>query len=152
MSYLTMRLESLLKQTNSFTKFLLVGIINTLLGLSIMFTCLNIFEWSYWISTLIGNSSGALISYLLNRKFTFQSKVPYTKGASRFILVIIICYFLAFSISEGVSKSFLVKSSYSPLLSQNELSILLGSCLYTILNYLGQKYFVFKKKQNEQAS
>lgn len=145
MSYLTLRLGSLLKQTNSFTRFLFVGIVNTLLGLSIMFTCLNILDSSYWISTFIGNSIGALVSYLLNRKFTFQSKVTFKKGAPKFIFVIMLCYFLSFSVSSWISKSILVPYSLSSLMSQDEQSILLGSCLYTVLNYLGQKYFVFRK-------
>ncbi|WP_442598869.1 GtrA family protein [Neobacillus sp. D3-1R] len=142
MNYLTLRLGSLLKRSHPFTRFLLVGVINTLMGLSIMFTCFHIFGWTYWISTFIGNSMGAVVSYLLNRKFTFSSNVTLKKGLPKFIFVILFCYFLAFSTSEWFCN-WMTFLNWQTFMSQEEQSILVGSFLYTLLNYGGQKYFVF---------
>lgn len=77
-------LKNYLKQTNSFIRFLLVGIVNTAVGLSIMLFLMNALELSYWISTFIGNGTGAVTSFLLNRTFTFKSDIEWRRGVARF--------------------------------------------------------------------
>lgn len=136
-------LEAYLKRTNSIVRFLLVGILNTLTGLSIMFFLLNGAGASYWISTFAGNTAGATVSYFLNRNFTFQSEVNMQRGLPRFIAVIIISYFSSYSLSRELAfwASGIVGFE---IISADELAMLLGTCLYTAANYLGQKYFVFR--------
>jgi putative flippase GtrA len=128
-----------------FTRFLLVGVVNTLTGLSIIFGLLNVFGFSYWISTFVGNCIGALVSYLLNRTFTFNSQISFTKGVPRFITVILICYFLSFSLSEFVADEVYLLYGTIPFINEDEFAILLGSSFYTISNFFGQRNFVFKK-------
>jgi putative flippase GtrA len=145
MSLLELKLESFLKRTSVFTRFLLVGVVNTLTGLSIIFGLLNVFGFSYWISTFVGNCIGALVSYLLNRTFTFNSQISFTKGVPRFITVILICYFLSFSLSEFVADEVYLLYGTIPFINEDEFAILLGSSFYTISNFFGQRNFVFKK-------
>jgi putative flippase GtrA len=145
MSLLELKLESFLKRTSVFTRFLLVGVVNTLTGLSIIFGLLNVFGFSYWISTFVGNCIGALVSYLLNRTFTFNSQISFTKGVPRFITVILICYFLSFSLSEFVADEVYLLYGTIPFINEDEFAILLGSSFYTFSNFFGQRNFVFKK-------
>ncbi|GIN40504.1 MULTISPECIES: GtrA family protein [Heyndrickxia] len=144
MSSIVQALEIYLKRTNSFIRFLLVGMINTLIGLFIMFTLLNGFHQPYWLSTFIGNGTGACVSYFLNRVFTFQSRVELNKSVILFIVTILVCYYLSYSLSHLIVYnllSTLIKGFY---LSDEEQAILIGTGFYTIMNYLGQKYIVFK--------
>jgi putative flippase GtrA len=143
MSTIALKIETLLKRTNSFIRFLLVGVVNTLTGLSMMFMCLNILEWPYWGATFFGNGVGALVSYMLNRSFTFRSKVDLKKGAIRFIIVVLLCYWLSFSTSELIVIWIFQQFETFSLLQPNEFAILIGSGFYTVSNYFGQKYFVF---------
>src|SRR6478752_1743962 len=53
----------------SFVRFLVVGLVNTGVGLSIMYVLLHIFH-HYWAATFVGNAAGAVVSYVLNRIFT----------------------------------------------------------------------------------
>lgn len=145
MSHMALKLETFLKRTNRFTRFLMVGAINTLTGLTIIFMLLSVLGWSYWLSTFIGNSVGAVVSYLLNRSFTFQSQIGFTKGALKFITVILLCYFISYSFSDIVAEAIYIRVSHFPLINQEEFAILLGSGIYTLSNYIGQKNFVFKK-------
>ncbi|MFD6442136.1 GtrA family protein [Peribacillus sp. NPDC060186] len=130
------------KRTNTFIRFLLVGIVNTAVGLSVMLTLMNVLEVSYWISTFFGNGTGAVTSFLLNRTYTFGSDIGWRRGAARFIFVILICYFAAYSLGH-VFAEFLEGSSHLSI--QDNVAVLIGTVFYTVLNYLGQKYFVFKK-------
>jgi putative flippase GtrA len=145
MSLLELKLGSFLKRTNRFTRFLLVGMVNTLTGLSIIFLLLNVFGLSYWISTFVGNCVGAVVSYLLNRTFTFNSQIVFTKGVPRFIIVILVCYFLSYSLSEFLADGVYDFYKIIPNFNEEEFAILLGSGFYTITNYFGQRNFVFKK-------
>lgn len=127
--------------TSTFLRFLVVGVLNTIFGLSVTFILLHVFTQSYWMSTFIGNTVGAVCSFLLNRTFTFKSNVSYVKGGFRFIVIIFICYVASYSLSPIIA-SFL---RLSPLLSDKNAAVLIGAMLYTITNYVGQKYFVFRK-------
>ncbi len=144
MSFTILSLDKYLKPTtNSLVRFLLVGIVNTFIGLFFMFFFLNVVGVSYWVSTFTGNTIGASVSFLLNRSFTFKSNISFHKGLPRFIAIIFICYFSAYSCSEKLvelTSSFLLLSTSI----EENASVLLGSTFYTIANYLGQKYFVFK--------
>jgi putative flippase GtrA len=145
MSFTILNLDKYLKPTtNSLVRFLLVGIVNTFIGLVIMFFLLNVVGLSYWTSTFLGNAIGACVSFLLNRTFTFKSNVSFHKGLPKFFAIILICYFSAYFCSEKLveltSQFYLLSTSI-----EENASVLLGSTFYTIANYLGQKYVVFKK-------
>lgn len=142
MNFISLILEKLLKPTNSsFIRFLLVGVVNTFVGLLIMFVLLNGAGFSYWASTFTGNTIGAGVSFLMNRRFTFRSNITVYRGLPRFLAMIFLCYFCSYFVSEQLMSQFILPS---PTLKKNA-SVLLGSGLYTISNYAGQKYFVFKK-------
>ncbi|MEH7225798.1 GtrA family protein [Bacillus sp. JJ1566] len=125
-----------LKPTNTFIRFLLVGFINTIIGLLSIFLLLDVVGFSYWLSTFLGNSIGAAVSYVLNRRFTFASEASFGRSFPLFVTVIVACYFLCFSISKIIAGFIIVEYT-------NELAVIIGTGLYTITNYLGQKYIVF---------
>ena len=56
-------------------KFLMVGVINTLVGTGLMFILYNVFSVNYWISSASNYIVGSIVSYFLNKYFTFQNKV-----------------------------------------------------------------------------
>ena len=47
-------------------KFLLVGVINTIVGTSIMFLLYNIGHMNYWVSSAANYIVGSIVSYFLN--------------------------------------------------------------------------------------
>lgn len=143
MSSITGILENYLRRTNSFIRFLMVGVINTLTGLSAMLLFLNLLGQSYWLSTFLGNSIGAVVSYLLNRSFTFKSTVGHQQGLYRFMIVILLCYILSYAIGKNLAVV-AEKTIYFFSFDQGNLAICLGTGLYTMMNYFGQKMFVFK--------
>ncbi|MGY3316165.1 putative flippase GtrA [Peribacillus simplex] len=135
-------LKNYLKHTNSFIRFLLVGMVNTGVGLSIMLFLMNVLELSYWFSTFFGNGMGAVTSFLLNRTFTFRSDIDWRRGVARFFCVILICYSAAYSLGQAIAGSLEASVHFS---IQQNVAVLIGTIFYTVLNYIGQKYFVFKK-------
>ncbi len=68
----------------SFLKFLAVGVLNTLLGAAIMYGLYNLAGWSYWPATLANYIPTSILSFLLNRSFTFRDKEKGWRPAARF--------------------------------------------------------------------
>lgn len=122
-------------------KFLLVGVINTLIGAGIMFLLYNVFNVSYWISSAANYIIGGIASFVLNKFFTFNNHSKNIKQILYFILTVGFCYVIAYIFA----KEFVlfIFSSYSDKIKDN-ISMLLGMCIYTGLNYLIQRFIVFK--------
>lgn len=130
----------------TFWKFILVGIANTLFGTGIMFVFYNVFHLGYWISSLSNYVFGSILSYVLNRLFTFRSKDATVKTLPRFILNISLCYLLAYGIAKPLVAHILL--GFSKTIQEN-LAMLAGMCLFVGLNYIGQRFVVFKDRTNE---
>jgi putative flippase GtrA len=129
--------------SHSFFRFLLVGLINTFIGLSVMYILLHAAGFSYWVSTFGGNAAGACVSYVLNKSFTFRSTQSIQHTICRFFAVIGICYFLAYFIGIRSATWMMEKAADLPLTDVEDIAILFGTAFYTILNYFGQRQFVF---------
>ena len=75
----------------TFFRFILVGIINTLVGTGVMFGLYNIaglYLWGdtgYWISSAANYVVGSVVSYFLNKHFTFRNTETGGKVIGRFI-------------------------------------------------------------------
>ncbi len=124
-----------------FWKFILVGIANTLFGTAVMFVFYNVFHFGYWVSSAANYVFGSILSYVLNRIFTFKSNEKLTRTVPRFIINISICYLVAYGVAKRVVAYCL--SDFSATVQDN-LSMLAGMGLFVLLNYIGQRYFVFK--------
>lgn len=127
-----------------FIKFLCVGLLNTAVGVSVTFVILNLIGWNYWISTFMGNSIGAVVSYFLNKHFTFKSKVSNKEAMWKFASAILLCYLVSYSVSYILFQYMIGKLIYNHVIHTN-LTALVGAGMYTLLNYFAQKYFVFKR-------
>ena len=124
-------------------KFLIVGVVNTLVGTGLMFILYNVFSVNYWISSASNYIVGSIVSYFLNKYFTFQNKEKSWRQILSFVVNITICYLIAYGAAKpAVSRIF---SGFNEKI-QGNLSMLAGMCLFVVLNYLGQRLFVFRKK------
>lgn len=132
----------------TFFKILMVGVINTCIGYGTTFVMYNVFLFNYWISTSFSNMIAIIVSFFLNKNITFKSKVDNKKSFLKFILVAIVCYIIAYSLSKAlINKLFIIilDYQYDEKIVDN-ISIILGMCIYTVLNYIGQRFIVFKTK------
>lgn len=127
----------------SIPKFLLVGVGNTLLSLLLMFLLEGL---GYWPSTAIAYVAGAVMSFFLNRYFTFKSEETMGRSAVKFAVNVAVCYLLAYGIAKPVAALVLRRTSL-PELWQERLAKVGGMGLYTVFNYFGQRFFAFRKKE-----
>ena len=127
----------------SIPKFLLVGVGNTLLSAVLMFLMEDL---GYWPSTAIAYVAGAVMSFFLNRKFTFRSRETMGRSAAKFALNVAVCYLLAYSIAQPLGGMVLGAMGYTGVWLER-LTKIGGMGLYTILNYFGQRFFAFRKRE-----
>ncbi|MBQ8071874.1 MAG: GtrA family protein [Bacteroidales bacterium] len=122
-------------------RFILVGIINTLVGTAVMFSFYNLFHFGYWFSTASNYVVGSTVSYFLNKYYTFGNKERSWKIVVKFVINIAVCWIIAY----GVAKPLTIKllDSYSLTIQEN-VAMLVGMILFVGLNYLGQRFFAFK--------
>lgn len=131
----------------SFITFLIVGVVNTLFGLLITFTCYNVFNLNYWTSSALDYLFASILSYFLNKKFTFHYQGVDFKSIFKFTLNIIFCYLIAFSLARPCAQ-WLLEIITGKKLSKSfieNVAMLVGTVLFMAINYLGQRFFAFKK-------
>lgn len=126
----------------TFWKFVLVGIINTLVGTTVMFVAYNLLHFSYWVSSASNYVVGSIVSYFLNKYFTFQNNEKSLGQLFKFILNITVCYLLAYGLAKPVISWILQNQSRS---IQDNCSMLVGMGAFVVFNYIGQRLIVFKK-------
>ena len=134
----------------TFVRFLIVGVANTLVGLSVMYLFLHLGGLSYWMSTFLGNSIGACVSYFLNRRFTFKSDHSVSKSMIRFVATILFCYYISYHIGEHFIQWLLQNNPTFTSSAKTDIAVLISTLLYTFLNYLCQRLFVFPKNEHFQ--
>lgn len=131
----------------TFWKFILVGIANTLFGTAIMFVFYNVFHLSYWVSSASNYFFGSILSYFLNKHFTFQSKDNSPRSVLRFVVNISVCYLVAYGAAKPLIR-YLFAGLGTTL--QDNLAMLAGMCVFVALNYCGQRFFVFRETAQEE--
>jgi len=124
-----------------FFKFILVGIINTIIGSAIMFLLYNAAHLSYWFSSACNYIFTSILSFFLNKYFTFNVRHWSAFMVIAFIMTIAISYFIAYGISKPI-MNYLLRASPQKL--RENVALLTGMCLFTGLNYLGQRLVVFR--------
>lgn len=127
----------------TFLKFIVVGVINTLFGTAIMFAFYNILGLSYWISSAANYVFGSILSYFLNKNFTFQNNEKGIAPIARFVVNITICYAIAYGVAKPV-VAFLLQNGSTRV--RENLAMLVGMGLFVCLNYCGQRFFAFRKR------
>ena len=125
----------------TFIKFIITGIINTIVGTGIMFTLYNIFHCSYWVSSIMNYVVGSVVSFFLNKYWTFKSKHFSFKEVIFFTINIAVCFFIAYGVAKPIVLYLL--SGYSITIQEN-VAMFFGMVIFTVLNYLSQRFIVFR--------
>ena len=131
----------------TFLRFVLVGVINTLFGTAVMFVFYNVFGLSYWLSSASNYFFGSILSYFLNKYYTFRYKKRSWRIVGRFVINISVCYLIAYGIAKPLVASLM--SGFAVAVQENA-AMLCGMCLFVVLNYLGQRFFAFRQDKEEK--
>lgn len=142
------RLKALAKKLfdRTFLRFVLVGVVNTLFGYAIMFGFYNLLHLDYWISSAANYVFGSILSFFLNKHFTFQDKSRDWKTVLRFVVNIAACYAVAYGLARPLIRWVLRGLSQRTI---DNAAMLFGSCVFVALNYLSQRFLTFRKTEEK---
>lgn len=118
-----------------FITYNIVGIVNTIVGFSIIFS-LMFAGLSPTLSNLIGYAIGAVLSYHLNKKYTFKSTTGSKVQAMKFFMVLFAAYILNF-----ITLQWLL-GLLNPYLAQ-----FISASVYTLTSFVLAKFIVFKDEK-----
>ena len=115
-------------------KFLLVGMVNTVSGLAVIYGCMIFFKISPYIANVLGYMCGVLLGFYLHRNWVFDSKAKFSSAI--YGLVVACAYFL---------NLFVLYAFIDLCKLNNYLSQILGIVVYTSTVYIGCRFMAFRK-------
>ena len=127
----------------TFFRFILVGLVNTAVGYGVMFGLYNLTPlntWGsrgQWIASAANYIVGSIVSFFLNKHFTFRNQERGAGVVLRFVLNITVCWLLAYGLAKPGVTWLLASTGWSQQV-QGTLAMLGGSGLFVVLNYLGK--------------
>ena len=120
-----------------FIRFISVGLLSTIISYSIFFVALRTFSLHYLLAAVAGFLVGVGVGFSLNKNWTFSSKEA---RSHEFILH----YFSVYTLSMIISLIFL-RITVGGLGIPAEIANILAIGITTCTNFIGTKFFVFKK-------
>ena len=112
-----------------------------------MFGLYNLANCSYWVSSAANYVLTSILSFFLNKHFTFQSRERGAGQVVRFAANIAVCYLIAYGIAKPLCLRLLANATVG---TRDNVAMLVGMVLFTGLNYLGQRFFAFRSPKTEE--
>ncbi len=135
-------------------KYGVVGAGNTILSLVIIWVMTKKLGCTEAFSNFTGYFIGLINSFFLNRKWTFNSTGNVFGSAVKFFLVFAVCYLLQLGVllllNRYCPQNPPLYSLFEPMLKIFKIDTLfyiqlLSMVVYTVVNFLINKYYTFKK-------
>jgi len=112
-----------------------VGVINTGLGYAVIFACMYLLGLGAVASNVAGYAVGLIVSYSLNRTFTFRSTGARRAEMVRFLVIFLLAYLANLGVLVALVHTFKLHEGLAQVVS---------GVVYFGLSYLLNKYYVFR--------
>lgn len=118
-------------------RFLTVGAVNTLVGLSVIFACMSLLGMGLAPANALGYAVGVALSFQLNRNWTFGHDGAWASAFARWLAVVALSY--ACNLAAAMTAWTLGVNAY--------LAQIVGVAVYSAVSYGGAKRFAFPAAQ-----
>jgi putative flippase GtrA len=122
-------------------RFATVGVLNTTVGLSLIYMFMGLFDMNYIAANAFGYAAGFILSFSLNKSWTFRHSGTWITAGMRWLLVIGISYGLNLG-SVVIAHTFVGVSA--------SLAQLIGVVIYSVASFLGGRYFAFAPHETKR--
>jgi putative flippase GtrA len=123
-------------------KFILVGVLNTLVGWGTFLIALWLFKLEFQTANIISYACGLTNSFCFNKFWTFKSKKFRNREIASFLFVFAAGFCAQFWLSVFLEDD----RNWPPLLA-----FLAGNIVYTIIGFVGNKVLTFKTRTEEMT-
>ncbi|MBK1641391.1 hypothetical protein CKO12_05775 [Chromatium okenii] len=118
----------------SVTRFVIVGVANTFVGLMLIYLGKFFFNLSDVKANALGYFCGLIIGFILNKQWSFRFSGSNISALARFFVVVFIAYTFNLITTLIMIDIFFINSY---------LAQAVGILPYAIVSYLGSRYYVF---------
>lgn len=122
-------------ETRRVGRFAVAGVLNTVVGLSVIFAVKLAFAAPEALANAAGYAVGLAVSFSLNRNWVFRSTAPARTALRRFLVVFALAYAANLAVVLVAAGTFGVNGYIAQTL---------GVGTYAVLSYLGSRVFVFR--------
>lgn len=147
--------------SKEFIIYCLVGVVNTLVGTTTAIVSLNVFMLNYAVSTVLCYITGIIVSFFLNKKYTFQNKEKSFSQFVKFFMTMLPSYIFAYWFGYTITH-FTVK--YCPktlnLISEyinipqvrivDNIALFISILIHLLVGFSINKFYIFKKKNLQE--
>ena len=119
-------------------RFVVVGLANTFVGLSVIFAAKALLEMGDVHANLLGYGVAVLLSFVLNKRWTFEHTGDAASAFIRYVVVLVLAY-AANLATTLYAIDILHLNSY--------IAQALGVVPYALTGYLGGRWFAFAPAQ-----
>ena len=123
-------------------RYMLVNLFCWSIGTGVMFLLYNLHIGGYWLASASNYLIGGTLGYILNRRFTFHSHSRRLVELAKYIAHMLVCYFIAYTVAPKLCAGLITQFG---LHAAGNVALTVGMVLFTILNYFGQRYLVFRR-------
>jgi putative flippase GtrA len=123
-----------------FLKFSVVGVLNTIFGLSCIYLAMYVAGMNYILANGIGYSFGFGVSFLLNGTWTFRHRGSYGPSLGRWLMVTSAAYGLNLAVIVASRRWIEVDVYFAQIF---------GVAVYAIVSFFGGRHFAFVNDHEE---
>ncbi len=116
-------------------RFVIVGAINTLVGLGVIYGCKYFAGFGDLPANIVGYAIGLTVSFFLNSSWTFAYRGPRLPAAARFLAVFAVSYLANLATVMGLIHI----AGVNGYLAQAA-----GTPIYTVCFYLLSRFYAFR--------
>ena len=135
------KLLSLVRKYYDVLAYLVFGVLTTLVNYLVYFPCYNLLGFSAAASNLIAWVAAVAFAYLTNKPFVFRSNDWSAKT-----VIPELTKFVGCRVTSGALETAIIWIAVDLFAMNGNLWKILTSVLVVVLNYIGSKVFVFRKK------
>lgn len=111
-----------------------MGVLNTGLGYAVIFMCMGWLGWGGVSSNMAGYAVGFVTSFILNKRFTFQSTGRARRELARFLLIFLLAYLANLGVLVVLTHGLDMHVGWAQLVA---------GAVYFVCSFLLNKYYVF---------
>ena len=146
-----------IKISKEFIKYCFVGVVNTLVGTTTAFVALNVFLLNYAISTTLSYITGIIVSFILNKKYTFKNTdkagIQFVKFFMIMLPSFVFSYWFGFQAAHFASKYCMniidLINAWTQIPNSriiDNIAVVISIITHLMIGFSVNKFFVFRKK------
>lgn len=129
-------------------RYVLVNMLCWFVGTGVMYLLYNLHIGGYWLASASNYLIGGTMGYFLNRRFTFHSTGRQLTDLLKYVLHMLVCYFIAYTVAPKLCAGLIEQFG---LHAAGNVALTVGMVFFTILNYFGQRYLVFRRPRQPRG-